>query len=239
MPQLPEYNTGGATPPSELRPNEAGVAAEAQAGYRIGRFFNEEGADIGGSVRQAGADFQKHVTSTEIMRAAPLLSETQAQLDDAWNTVTSQPGFDPTDPTVRQRFMQEHVGPALAKLQQGMTTPDGQQWMVGQTYQTVEHFNTKTIGDISKLVADHTITSLDTTANTQAQRVYGDPSALDSALGTLDSTVEAMKQAHGMDAVGQEQVDVWHREQQIGLVYQAYRGAIAQAPDPAERRRIR
>lgn len=232
MPDLPQINGPSGQPPSELRPNPVGVEATAQAGYRIGRFFDQAGADIGRGVTAAGTDFQRHVASQDITRAAPVFAETVAQLDDAWNTATQQPGFDPTDPTVRQKFMQEHVAPALMRLQDGMSTPESRQWLVGQTFQAIEHFNTKTIADMSTLAGSKAVQNLDQTSMTLQGRVYGDFTTLDNSIGTLDATTEAMRDLHGVSSEHMAEIDNYGRTQRGALVYQAYRGAISRAPTP-------
>lgn len=230
MPQLPQYEAPGGQPPSELRPNPAGVEANAQAGYRIGRFFNEQGADISKSVSAGGEAFQQHVASSEIAQLAPILAEHRAQRDMAWNQAISDPSFDPFDPTSRNKVMQS-LQSDYDTLQGTVTTKIARDFLRNQLLQDTEHMNTQTMGDISHLAANATLDGLVKTSNINLQNITDNPSALDANLGNIHSTVQGMIEAHGgvMDAAGIEQLHTWEREQSQAYVVRSYQSAYDKA----------
>ena len=233
MPEIPVYNAGGGTPPTELRPNPAGVEATAQAGWRIGRAFDQSGADIGRSIAAGGEAFQQHVASQEITQLAPLLAAHRAQRDAAWNAATSQPDFDPFNPTARINAMQT-IATDYSNLEKGVTTKIAKGYLQKDMLQETERFNMQTIGDIAQLSANKTLDGAIKTSNIYLQNITDNPSSLDANIGGIHSYVQSMIQLHGaqMGDKGIDQMHTWEREQETAYTVRAYESSISHAPTP-------
>ena len=233
MPEIPVYNAGGGTPPTELRPNPAGVEATAQAGWRIGRAFDQSGADIGRSIAAGGEAFQQHVASQEITQLAPLLAAHRAQRDAAWNAATSQPDFDPFNPTARINAMQT-IATDYSNLEKGVTTKIAKDYLQRDMLQETERFNMQTIGDIAQLSANKTLDGAIKTSNIYLQNITDNPSSLDANIGGIHSYVQSMIQLHGaqMGDKGIDQMHTWEREQETAYTVRAYEASFSRATTP-------
>ena len=233
MSEIPVYNAGGGTPPTELRPNPAGVEATAQAGWRIGRAFDQSGADIGRSIAAGGEAFQQHVASQEITQLAPLLAAHRAQRDAAWNAATSQPDFDPFNPTARINAMQT-IATDYSNLEKGVTTKIAKDYLQKDMLQETERFNMQTIGDIAQLSANKTLDGAIKTSNIYLQNITDNPSSLDANIGGIHSYVQSMIQLYGaqMGVKGIDQMHTWEREQETAYTVRAYEASFSRATTP-------
>jgi len=205
-----------------LTPSDRGIDATAAAARRIGTFYNQtadlygqEGNEVGSTIRDVGGVIidvqkaaQKRETDQQISHGSAAGTAAAANLDAAWNLTVNGgkdadgnviPPADPNNPSIRAKFMQEHVEPAIDKLKEGFTTEEGQQFAERFTESMREHFSVKTAADISALAGVAAKKNAVTTVNNLASTVRSDPSSVDFALKTLDHTTDAMAGSATMD----------------------------------------
>lgn len=128
IPEFSEEQIVAASKP-DLQPSalEGGIAANVQAGRRIGQFYGQEGADLGGALKDTLVAAQQHITFTQMshgIATGAMLSNSQHQATDQ---VFKDPSVDKNDPTIAPRLIQQNQE-AWADWAKGFSTEDGQKW---------------------------------------------------------------------------------------------------------------
>lgn len=193
MPQIP---TGG-TADLGLHPTEVGVDAFAGAARRVSALYNQTadsknqlGAEVGGAIRDGGqvaVDYEDH---REISAGAANGAQFVANFNDQWNKTIKT--ADPNDPSVKAKFLQEQLEPALEKFKSGFNTEKSQDWAEHFADQYRQHMFEKTSADMSTLGGVAVHVNAEKTINGLASAAYSDPSSLDFALKSVDHSIGGM-----------------------------------------------
>lgn len=184
-----------------LQPTEVGVEAAAGAGRRLGAFYNQvgeatqrfgerAGQEIGGAIRDAGQaaiDFEDH---REISHGAATFATLTDNLTNQWNDAAKN--ADPNDPAVAAKFRETVLEPALEKFRDGFNTEKSQQFAESHIEQLRQHMFEKTSSDMSTLAGQAAKVNATQTVNTLSNTALNDPSALNFALKSFDTSVEGI-----------------------------------------------
>lgn len=183
-----------------LNPTETGVEAFAGAARRIGAFSNQtgdllaqEGAQLSGSIRDAGQVADSIVTHQDISKGAANGAQFVAKKNDEWNEIAKT--ADPNDPTVQKKFLDENLAPALDDFKKGFSTEQSQQWAEHFVDQYRQHMFEKTSADMSTLAGIAVKKNVSTTVNSLSSAVASDPSSLEFALKSVDHSIGATVQS--------------------------------------------
>lgn len=188
MPSIREFDA----PQLQIRPNEAGTDAAAQAGRRIGAFYHQMGQDIGGSVQKLGDAYEEHQATQEISHGLASYAQGLNGLSQQWNATAKS--ADPNDPTIGQQFHDGTVQPWIEQWQSSFKTEAGKKWAATKAGELQQHMYEKTAADMSTLAGDAAITNMETAKNNFSQLVMNDPSSHDMAQQAWRDSVEAMIQ---------------------------------------------
>ncbi len=183
---------------TELRPSETGIDALQQAARRTGAFYEQAGQDMsqigarGGSAIAAATEtgiksIQAHETATGAKNYADML----ANLTASWNDTAKK--ADPNDAGAAARWRANVMEPALQQFaEKGFITEGGQQFAESHVAALRDHLVEKTTADMSTLAGVAATTNFAQTTNKLAASVHLDPSSLDFALKTADSSLGAI-----------------------------------------------
>ena len=177
-----------------LQPSEIGVESAAAAGRRGGAFFNQAagsldtlGQRVGGAIRDAGDAYMQYEDHREISAGSAAYADLLHSSTVDWNNTAK--GADPNDPSVADKWRTEQLEPALDQFLSGFTTQRSQAWAEQHVAQLRDHFVEKTGADMASMAADAVQVNWQRTSNSLAATVYNDPSSLDMAFKSLDSTL--------------------------------------------------
>jgi len=177
-----------------IQPTERGIDAFQQAARRVGAFYSQaaddftgEGQRLGSAVKAAGDVAVKAVEHHEINTSAANFAKLNNDLTTKWNEIAKN--ADPNDPTVATQFREQVLEPALEKFgNQGFLTEGGQKWAEGHTASLRQHMYDKTAADMSVLAGEAIKVNAAKTVNNLSSTVQQDPSSIDFALKTADSS---------------------------------------------------
>jgi hypothetical protein len=158
------------------------------------------GQDAASDITTAGDVALKYQDHKEIGPGAALGTQLAGNLDASWNAIAAK--TDPNDPSIRQKFLQEQVQPALDQFKEGFSTENSQAWADHFTDQIYSHLSTKTAADQSTLAGIAQQRNAQTTLNNLAATVRADPSSADFAFQTLQHSADGIVgSSPTMDAV--------------------------------------
>ncbi len=177
-----------------LRPSEVGIAAVAGAARRVQGEYNEAAASkeiagrrLGSAISTAGEVATSFIDHQEISHGANALAGLVQAKTQQWNDIAKH--ADPNDPTVAQKFLTENLEPDLDKFRSGFLSQKAGQWAEHHVEQFRQHMFEKTSADMSTLAGQAAVVNSHKTVNGLSNTVYSDPSSLDFALKTLDTSV--------------------------------------------------
>lgn len=219
MPELAQFNDRD----DKLQPTEAGQEADVQAGRRIGSFYDQAGRDLGQNIKETGTDFQDHVTMSQMSHGSLTMAAGLNDLDNQWNEISKDPNA-LNDPTVRQKFMQEKVAPFVQQWSQGFSTKQGQMFAAQHSAVLIQHFNEKTIADMSTMAGIAAKVNVQKTSLFNQNTAYGDSSTVDTANGMLDATVENTLKSGNITGVQAEQLRAWAAGEKGKTLIAGYKG---------------
>lgn len=192
MPQIRQFE---APEGIGLRPSETGINAVAAAARRVQSNYNEAAADITGTgqriastVRDVGKIAVDYAEHREKSAGAPAFTGFMAGKTKEWDDINKN--ADPNDPTVAGKFL-EGLEPELEKFKSGFMTEGGQQWAEHQVDQFRQHMTVKAAADMSANAGHAAKINAAQTVNNLSNTVRGDPSSLDFAFSTLETTLGA------------------------------------------------
>lgn len=239
MPQIRQFDA----PPLSLQPSETGVEATAQAGNRIGRFFNQVAAattevgnqikrTISGSIEAASNVAYQYVEHREISQGAAAFAQLNDNLTQQWNDTAKN--ADPNDPATAAKFREQVLEPALDKYRQSFLTEGGQKFAEGRIDSLRNHMFEKTSADMSSLAKDAVAVNVRQTANSLSNTAMTDPSSVPHLLENADSLVGGMvgsaPNLKGADAA-RARMELTQKMKE-GVVKSGAIGAIMQAANP-------
>lgn len=201
-----------------LRPSDLGPDATAAAARRIGSFYSatadslaDTGNRIASTIRDAGDVAVKFEDHQQISHGAAAGTQLADNLNTAWRTLVNGgkdadgnviPPADPNDPSVRGKFMEETVEPALEQFQSSFTTENSQRFGEQFANNLRQHLSTVTAADQSTLSGIAAKRNGVTTINNLANMVRADPSSIDFAMSQLDHSLDGIAgSSPTMDAV--------------------------------------
>ncbi len=208
MPQIRQFDT----PALGLRPTETGIETVAGNARRLAAFTNQVagakeqlasdkssafrsvGNALGSGIQAAGDAYVNYLDHKEISAGAAKGTELMATLTDQWNKLISNPKLDPNDPTIKQKFMQENLEPALQQFKDDsgfFTTDKSQQFAESFIERFRNHMETKTSADMSTLAGIALKVNTEKTVNAFSSMVATDPSSLDFAIKSVDHAIDA------------------------------------------------
>lgn len=199
MPNIREFSAGDV----QLRPSSLGTDTRAAVARRIGAFANEQagmmddvasatrraGNAMAGAAETAGEQVEKYVANREISHGAAAFARKNAETVERWNETVKN--ADPNDPTVAAKFRESLEGD-LDKFRTGFLTTAGQKWAEAHVESFRNHMFEKTASDMSTMAGIAAQKNARETINSLSNTVKGDPSSLDYALKTLDSSIEGV-----------------------------------------------
>jgi hypothetical protein len=179
-----------------LNPSETGIEAVAGAARRIGTFYNQtadlygqEGSELKSTITDAGSVAENYMTHRDISAGAANGAKFIAQKNDEWNEIAKT--ADPNDVTIKQKFIEENLNPALDQFKAGFSTERSSQWAEHFVDQYRQHMSEKTSADMSTLAGIAVRKNVATTVNALSSAVASDPSSLDFALKSVDHSIGA------------------------------------------------
>lgn len=234
MPNIQTFNPG----PIDIRPSETGVEAVAGAARRGGAFFNQAAQDYdtlgqraGSAIRDAGDAAVSYMDHREISHGALAMSSLILNKTNEWNDIAKK--ADPNDPTVAQKFLAENLEPSLEQFRDGFTTEKSQQWAESHIDALRQHMANTTNADMATLAGHAIKTNTIQTINQLSGAVNAEPSSLEFALKTFDSSVEGLI-GSSPNLKGAASATVRDELTQSGkqqIVKSAVMGAIEKNPD--------
>lgn len=238
-----------------LRPSDRGISAAEQAGNRINRIYTEEAASvkqagdqlatgIKGDINALGAAAVQYVDYQDKSKVSAAATSGLANIEQAWQTTIKGRGSpgddnyiapaDPNDPTVLQRFTEEHINPFLDNLKKIPMGENGQNYALGKADQLEQHLSTQFRADASNLAAKGAILRDQSTTNSLGQLVQTTPTA-----GNIDFAIkqqsESLDIAKSSGAITAEQALVLeaHKQEKIkALVHTGIMSAATKAEKP-------
>lgn len=241
MPNITEFTAGNLA----IRPSETGVEAAAQAGRRIGAFYDQEaqgiqtaGARIGQSIREAGQTAVEYADHQQIEAGAKHGADLTANLIQSWNQTAAN--ADPHDPTTAQKWRTDVLEKSLDEFVNGsgdsgfFDTEKSKQWASEYADRLRQHFYETTEGDmgrLAKIAASDTVHSI---GNQFSNTALSDPTAVPMMLSQVDHSIESIMSANpnikGQD-VAEFKLGVTEKLKEQ-IVKAGAQGAIMKAPDP-------
>ena len=197
MPAIKEYNSPNAA--GGLRINNSGISAleaEASQGVRMATqaasSTRQEGEAYGGAIKATGQvaqeAFDKYVVQPEISKGAAALAGYQDDLTTKWNTLAK--GTDPNDATIKQKFMQDELEPALQKFNDSFQTAAGKKFAEDQSNAFRKHMFEKTTADVSTRAGEALVANITTMKNTLSNSVRQDPSSYEQASALVRASIK-------------------------------------------------
>lgn len=192
MPNITEYNSipGASSEPSQ------GDQAWAQAGYRIGKFAEQSGREIGGAIDQIGRgagkeigdEIEQHNVQTEVSKGFAYLGHQQNAATQAYQAENAK--HDPNDTAWRSSWVQNNIQNQLTDFQNGFGTKAGKQWAMEQSAHFTQHWNEKVQADNSADAGAAMTINLDSAKTGFSNQAYQDPSSLTAVHGAIDAGVK-------------------------------------------------
>lgn len=243
------------TPALDLRPTEEGINTIAGNARRVGTFYHEgagaleglaateknafgsAGRALGGGIEAAGDAYVNYLDHKEISAGAAKGTQLMSTLSDAWNRTISDPKIDPNDPTIKQKFMEQNLEPALQQFKEdsGFFTTDKSQQFAEQFVERFrQHMSDKTSADMSTLAGVALKVNVQKTINGFSSMVASDPSSVDFALKSVDHAIGAkVSSSPTLDATTAASVrGELGLKAQMDIVKSAAIGAIQKSQDP-------
>ncbi len=149
-----------------------GAVAAANA---KGRATAAIGQAIGGGISDLGGAYVKFKTTQEASRNGAAWAVFQDQSTQKWNEIAKT--SDPNDPSVRQKFLEEDLEPAMQKFKDAWTTDEGQKIADQWANSFRSHMYTKTAADAASKAGQAAVQNQETVANTATNSVLKDPSS--------------------------------------------------------------
>lgn len=198
MPRIPEYEAPNLALPTADR----AVEARSQAGRRVSAMYE----DAGGSIRESGrmitqtgaraADVMKdlgriaenQIAHREVSQGAADFAKLQDGIQREWDATVKN--ADPNDPTVAQQFLEERVRPQIEQFtNKGFLSERGRAWAESHGISLQQHMWQKTAADMSTMAGLAVKLNAEQTVNRLSSTVRQDPSSLDFALRTAESSI--------------------------------------------------
>lgn len=232
MPRIREYEN----PIRGLDVSNAGASAIARAGEFAGNTLARE--RIGPAIARFGdatADtYERLVVQPELNKGAALFAQYQDELTRKWNETAAK--SDPNDRTIKAKFEESELEPALEKFRAGFNTGEGQKFADKQIAAFRTHMMQKTTADMSTRAAAAATKNFDTMTNSLTNMVMNDPSSFDHAIANAKANVEAItKNTPDLDVRTQAALSVQLTKQLQSEVAKAWLIGTARVnPDAAQ-----
>lgn len=192
-----------------LNPTETGIESIAGAARRMGAYgnqiadsFNARGNALKSTVADVGQVAVDYMDHREISAGAANGAQFMANMNAKWEDTAKK--ADPNDPTVKQKFLDETLSPALDQFKQGFNTEKSQQWAEHFVDTYRNHMFEKTSATMASLAGEAVKVNTAKTINGLASAVAIDPSthSIDNALSMLKHSVgEIVGSSPNIDAV--------------------------------------
>lgn len=186
MPNIRQFEN----PIDGLQPNDRATQVTALNARHTEQAFAQGGAALGGAISAVGNQYEKAKAFQDISSLLGTRGELQSNLTTAWNVYLKN--ADPNDHGAADRFMSEQVQPILDAWSTGPITEEGRKFATEQAAEIKQHFFEKTAGDQSNLAGQAAIDNHAQFVTGMSNTVLQDPTALNSALATNDTAIEAL-----------------------------------------------
>lgn len=179
-----------------IQPSDAGPSAAANTARRIAGVYGDiVSMQAGGNrgwgdiVRTGGAEIVRYAENREISQGGATFAEMQASLSQLWNEHAHS--ADENDAETAVRFQKEVMDPALEKWGNSFMTEGGQKFARGRVDSLRRHMFEKTRSDMVTLAGEAAQVNMRVMGNQLSAMVRADPTSLDMALETLNTTIDA------------------------------------------------
>lgn len=167
-----------------------GTASYAEGVAAIAKGDAAFAGSIATNVKDMAQRLDEFQTHRELSVGSKSLADVQSVLTNQWNDLAKK--SDPNDPSVGPRFRDENVEPTVQKFMDSFQTKSGQAWAQNQSNMLRQHFFSKTSADMATMAGMAVKENINKTINTLSSTVRNDPSSLDMALRTIDTSLSAV-----------------------------------------------
>lgn len=186
MPNIREFNN----PIDGLQPNDRAVSSAIFRARHTEQEFAYAGNQIGSSIAQVGAAYDKVKTQQDISAGLPQKSEIWNNLTTAQNVAMKN--ADPNDHSAHDKFIEEQVKPILDQWQTGFSTEESRLWARNQADNLLQHFTERGAAIASENAGATAVGNVKNYITNLSNTVMQDPSSLNTALGSLDRDIDGL-----------------------------------------------
>lgn len=229
MPDLPQFEANRAD--RGLQTNNIGMEAFAQEGRRVGAFYHQIGADVGGTVKELGDQWQDHVTFQQISNGMAEDAQNYNQAMQAWGQMLKDPSIDKNDPSLAQKAVEQFKS-YQDEMAQHFTTPKAREWYMEHSAQQLDKFQETIIGQQSQFAGLAALQNDDKMVGAYAQAAYTDPTQVSSIFGKVDLAHEALTSSGAVNAETAMRFSEITKEDKVKIADGGARGAIYNSADP-------
>jgi hypothetical protein len=218
-----------------LQPTDRGVSALTQQGRRIGAFYHQTGAAIGGGIADLGEQYVKHVTTDQMIQGLKLKASATEELMKDWNeTLANDQAAAVHNPHLFDDWKKAKLDPAMAGISETFSTEEGQKWWEEQSVALGQHFMEHGLADQSTMAGANAVRDFQETSNSAQSLAYNDPASANLARGMMEDAKTVAIRALGANASPEyiNALDEHHRVTTSAITIAQARGLIDKSDTP-------
>lgn len=173
------------------QPTDRGSSAFAMEGRRVGQFYHQVGADIGGTVARIGTDIQNHDTHVELMQQAADISTAHAELVQQANQIAATTKPEDVEKAMDD-FREKVVKPRLDALGAKYQTEGAQDTFIRARAGIEDDLFTRTSTDAARSVAAGAVANVQTMGNQWSSAALADPTGFDNYIKLSDLYIDGL-----------------------------------------------
>ena len=220
MAQIKEYTSERAL--EGVKPSEEGIAAEAQAAWRIGRFYNQTGeeerrtaGEFGQMVKQVGQNVIDHVSQDDAAKMTSYSSSVTLNSMDAMTKLIANP--DEPNYDAKSKELLGSTQGMLDEMVNGAQTSASKAHAEKLRDAVMDHLNHIRTSDISTRAGNDAVRNLEQTHNNVYQMVqqHPDDASLTLALTMIGEHAKTQFKNLSVEGTGKVQEMVQRQEQEL------------------------
>lgn len=234
MPQIKEYTSTEAL--QGIRPSELGIQAEAQAAWRIGRFYNQTAEDvrrtageIGVATRDVGNTVLEHMARDETAKQTTWASDVTLNSLKGMTSIIA----DPNEPNYEAKSQQYLAGvnELFENMKGNAQTSIGRDHIQKLQESVTEHLGHIRAADISTRAGEDALRNLNATHNNISQMVMDNPDDATLELGLAMAKQSSSQQFSGISVEGSAKIQDFNARQTKELIGASLTARIKADPD--------